>query len=214
MKLLRELLPAAFAIAMLGAIESLLSAVIADGMTGKRHDPDAELVGLGIGNIVAPFFGGIAATGALARTATNIRAGARSPIAAVIHAGVVLASMVLLAPLLAYLPMASLAALLLLVAWNMSELRHFVHILRVAPRSDVFVLLTCFVLTVLFDMVVAVSVGVVLAALLLHAAHGRDHALARHAGRRWRRDVARDPARAWRSTRSPGRCSSAPPSRP
>jgi sulfate permease, SulP family len=165
--LVRELLPAAFAIAMLGAIESLLSAVVADGMTGKRHDPDAELVGQGLANVVAPFFGGIAATGALARTATSIRAGARSPIASLVHSAVVLASMVLLAPLLAYLPMASLAALLLLVAWNMAELRHIAHMLRVAPRSDVFVLVACLVLTVVFDMVVAVSVGIVLAALLL-----------------------------------------------
>ena len=164
--LVRELLPAAFAIAMLGAIESLLSAVVADGMTGKRHDPDAELVGQGLANIVGPFFGGIAATGALARTATNIRAGARSPLAAIVHSLVVLASMVLLAPLVAYLPMASLAALLLLVAWNMAEFRHITHMLRVAPRSDVFVLVTCLVLTVVFDMVVAVSVGIVLAALL------------------------------------------------
>lgn len=164
--LVRELLPAAFAIAMLGAIESLLSAVVADGMTGKRHDPDAELVGQGLANIVAPFFGGIAATGALARTATSIRAGARSPVAAVVHSAVVLASMVLLAPLVAYLPMASLAALLLLVAWNMAELRHIAHTLRVGPRSDVFVLVACLVLTVVFDMVVAVGVGIVLAALL------------------------------------------------
>ncbi|MGD9765767.1 MAG: C4-dicarboxylic acid transporter DauA [Candidatus Binatia bacterium] len=164
--LVRELLPAAFAIAMLGAIESLLSAVVADGMTGKRHDPDAELVGQGLANLAAPFFGGIAATGALARTATSIRAGARSPIAAVTHAAVVLASMVVLAPMLAYLPMASLAALLLLVAWNMAELRHIAHMLRVAPRSDVFVLAVCLILTVAFDMVVAVSVGIVLAALL------------------------------------------------
>jgi len=164
--MVRELLPAAFAIAILGAIESLLSAVVADGMTGKRHDPDAELVGQGLANIVAPFFGGIAATGALARTATNIRAGARSPIAAVVHAAVVLGSMVVLAPLLAYLPMASLAALLLLIAWNMAELRHIAHMVRVAPRSDILVLVVCFVLTVAFDMVVAVSVGIVLAALL------------------------------------------------
>jgi sulfate permease, SulP family len=162
----RELFPAAFTIALLGAIESLLSAVIADGMTGKRHDPNAELVGQGLGNIIAPFFGGIAATGALARTATNIRAGAKSPFAAVVHAVVVLLSMVLLAPLVAYVPMASLAALLLLVAWNMSERRHFRHIVAVAPKSDVTVLLTCFFLTVFFDMVKAVSVGVVLAALL------------------------------------------------
>jgi SulP family sulfate permease len=163
---LRALFPAAFAIAILGAIESLLSAVIADGMTGKRHDPNAELVGLGLGNIVAPFFGGIAATGALARTATNVRAGARSPIAAVTHAAVVLGAIVVLAPLVAYIPMASLAALLLLVAWNMSEVHHFAQIMRVAPKSDVAVLLICFVLTVVFDMVIAVSVGVVLAALL------------------------------------------------
>ncbi len=162
----RELGGAALAIAMLGAIESLLSAVIADATTGKRHDPDAELVGLGLGNIVAPFFGGIAATGALARTATNIRAGAVSPIAAASHALFVLAAVLLGSRLVAYVPMASLAALLLLVAWNMSELGHFVHTVRVAPRSDVLVLVTCFVLTVVFDMVVAVSVGVVLAALL------------------------------------------------
>lgn len=157
---------AAFAIAMLGAIESLLSAVIADGMTGKKHDPDAELIGLGLGNIVAPFFGGIAATGALARTATNIRAGARSPVAAVVHALVVLLAVLLFAPLVAFVPMASLAALLLLVAWRMSEVRHFLTIVRIAPKSDVLVLLLCYGLTVLFDMVVAVSVGVVLAALL------------------------------------------------
>jgi sulfate permease, SulP family len=157
---------AAFAIAMLGAIESLLSAVIADGMTGKQHDPDAELVGLGIGNIVAPFFGGIAATGALARTATNVRAGARSPIASVCHALVVLLSVLFFAPLLAYVPMASLSGLLLMVAWNMSERRHFATILRIAPKSDVLVLLACFGLTVVFDMVVAVSFGVVLASLL------------------------------------------------
>jgi SulP family sulfate permease len=163
---LRDLVPAALAIAMLGAIESLLSAVIADAMTGKKHDPNAELVGLGLGNVIVPFFGGIAATGALARTATNIRAGATSPIAAVVHSLTVLAAVLIAAPLVAYVPMAALGALLLLVAWNMSDLRHFVHIVRVAPRSDVAVLLTCFVLTVVFDMVVAIGVGVVLAALL------------------------------------------------
>ncbi len=164
--LLRELFPSAFAIAMLGAIESLLSAVIADGMTGTKHDPNSELVALGIGNIIAPIFGGIAATGALARTATSIRAGARSPIACVTHSFVVLLAILVFAPLVAYVPMASLAALLLLVAWNMSEVRHFARLLKIAPRSDVFVLLTCFFLTVFFDMVVAVSVGFVLAAIL------------------------------------------------
>jgi SulP family sulfate permease len=163
---LRELLSGGFAVAMLGGIESLLSAVIADGMAGTRHDPDAELLALGIGNIVTPFFGGIPATGAIARTATNIRSGARSPVASMVHALTVLAAVIVLAPLIGYLPMSGLAALLLLVAWNMSELKHFGHIVRVAPKSDVLVLLTCFVLTVVFDMVVAVSVGVVLAALL------------------------------------------------
>jgi SulP family sulfate permease len=151
---------------MLGAIESLLSAVIADGLTGTKHDPNAELVGLGVGNLLAPIFGGIAATGALARTATNIRSGARSPIACAVHSIVVLLAILLLAPLVAYVPMASLAGLLLLVAWNMSEVRHFIGLLKIAPRSDVFVLLTCFFLTVFFDMVVAVSVGFVLAAVL------------------------------------------------
>jgi SulP family sulfate permease len=162
----RELLSGAFAVAMLGGIESLLSAVIADGMIGTRHDPDAELLSLGIGNVVTPFFGGIPATGAIARTATTVRSGGRSPIASIVHALTVLVAVILLAPLIGYLPMAGLAALLLLVAWNMSEVKHFWHIVRVSPRSDVLVLVTCFVLTVVFDMVVAVSVGVVLAALL------------------------------------------------
>lgn len=164
--MIRDLFPAAVAIALLGAIESLLSAVIADGMTGTRHDPNTEIVALGIANVVTPFFGGIAATGALARTATNIRAGARSPFAAIAHAGVVLLAIVALAPVLAYVPMASLAALLLVVAWNMSEVRHFIGILRLGARSDIAVLVTCFVLTVVMDMVVAVTVGFLLAALL------------------------------------------------
>lgn len=164
--LIKELLGPAMAIAVLGAIESLLCAVVADGMTGTKHDPDAELIGQGIGNLVGPFFGGIAATGALARTATNIRAGARSPLAAVFHALFILLVLLALAPLLSYMPMAALAALLLLVAWNMSEIKHFRHIFKVAPSSDILVLLVCFGLTVVFDMVVAISVGVVLAALL------------------------------------------------
>ncbi|HSS77167.1 MAG TPA: C4-dicarboxylic acid transporter DauA [Thermoanaerobaculia bacterium] len=164
--LIRALVPSAFAIAMLGAIESLLSAVVADGMTGGSHDPDAELVAQGVGNLVAPFFGGIAATGALARTATNVRSGARSPLAAIFHSGFVLLAVLLFSPVLNYLPMASLAALLLIVAWNMSEVKHFAHAMRVAPRSDVVVLLMCFGLTVIFDMVVSVTAGIVLAALL------------------------------------------------
>ena len=164
--LLRELMPAAFAIAMLGAIESLLSATVADGMTRRKHDPDAELMAQGVGNVLAPFFGGIAATGAIARTATNIRSGGRSPLSAVFHSFFVLAAVLLLAPWLGYLPMASMAALLLVVAWRMSDSQHFAHLLRVAPRSDVAVLLTCFTLTVVFDMVVSVTAGVLMAALL------------------------------------------------
>ena len=162
----QALMPSAFAIAMLGSIESLLAAVIGDTMSGTRHEPNSELIALGIGNVLCPFFGGIPATGALARTATNINAGATSPLAAVVHSAFVLACTVALAPLVGFLPMAAMAALLLIVAKNMSEARHFTHLLRVAPRSDVIVLLTCFSFTVIFDMVIAVSVGVVLAALL------------------------------------------------
>src|SRR5262249_44921343 len=126
----------------------------------------SELFAVGVANLLCPFFGGIAATGALARTATNIRAGARSPIATVVHALFVLACTLVLAPLVAYMPMAAMAALLMVVAKNMAEVRHFKHIVQVAPRSDVVVLLACFGLTVIFDMVISVTVGVVLAALL------------------------------------------------
>ncbi len=164
--MIRELIGPAFAIAMLGAIESLLCAVVADGMTGTKHNPNAELVGQGLGNVVAPFLGGITATAAIARTVTSIRSAARSPLAAIIHAAVVLLAVLLLAPLLSHVPMAALAALLLMTAWNMSEAKHVVFTLRTAPRSDVAVLLTCFTLTVIFDMVIAVAVGVALAAVL------------------------------------------------
>ncbi len=164
--LISALLGPAFAIAMLGAIESLLCAVVADGMTRSRHDPNAELIGQGLGNIAVPFFGGITATAAIARTATNIRSGAQSPIASVIHALVVLAAVVGLAKLLGYVPMAALAALLFVIAWNMSEAKHFVETLRSAPAGDIAVLLVCFLLTVLFDMVVAVAVGMGLASAL------------------------------------------------
>jgi sulfate permease, SulP family len=162
----RTLFPAAIAIALLGAIESLLSAVVADAMAGTRHDPDSELLALGVGNILCPFFGGIACTGAIARTATGIRYGSRSPFAAVCHALVVLVAVLAFAPLISLLPMASLAALMVVVAWHMSEAKHFAHILRVAPKSDVAVLLACYGLTVVFDMVVAVTAGMVLAAFL------------------------------------------------
>lgn len=165
-ELIRALLGPAFAIAILGAIESLLCAVVADGLTKTKHDPNAELIGQGLGNIVAPLFGGITATAAIARTATNIRSGARSPISAVVHSLVVLLSVVALAGLLGLVPMAALAALLFIIAWNMSEARHFVHTLRSAPAGDVTILVTCFGLTVFFDMVLAVAVGVGLAAAL------------------------------------------------
>ncbi len=164
-ELFRQLLAPAFAIAMLGAIESLLCAVVADGMAGTaKHDPNGELLGQGIGNILAPMFGGITATAAIARSAANVRAGAFSPLAAIIHAGVVLLAMLFLAPMFSHLPMAALAALLLMVAWNMSEPKHVIHTLRISPRNDVLVLLTCLSLTVLFDMVLAVGVGLLLAA--------------------------------------------------
>jgi len=164
--LLLDLAPSALAIAMLGAIESLMCAVVSDGMTGSRHDPDSELVGLGLGNIIVPFFGGFAATGAIARTATGIRSGGRTPISTVIHSLFLLVAMLALAPLLGFVPMAGMAGLLLVVAWNMSDASHFIRMVRISPRSDVSVLFVCFALTVIFDMVVAVSVGVVLAAFL------------------------------------------------
>lgn len=163
---LREILPSAFAIAALGAIESLLSAVVADGMTEKKHDPNAELIALGIGNMICPFFGGIPATGAIARTTTNIRFGAYSPIAACIHSLTALLAIVFFGSLISYIPMASLAALLLFVAWNMSERELFLNILKNSAWEDRTVLLVCFGLTVIFDMTIGVGVGVVLAALL------------------------------------------------
>ncbi|MGQ3891133.1 C4-dicarboxylic acid transporter DauA [Legionella sp. CNM-4043-24] len=163
---IQNILPAAFAIAMLGAIESLLCAVVLDGMSGKRHSANSELLGQGIGNIITPFFGGITATAAIARSAANFKAGAQSPIAAAIHALVVLAALVGLSPLLAYLPMPSMAALLIMVAWNMSEAHKARHMLSRSPYSDILVFFTCFSLTILFDMVLAITTGIVLAALL------------------------------------------------
>jgi len=164
--MVKDLSGSAFAIAMLGALESLLCATVADGMTGGKHDPNDELIGQGLGNVIVPFFGGIPATAAIARTAANIRAGGTTPLSAVIHSLFVLLSILLLAPLLAHIPMASMAALLMVVAWNMSEAGHFTRIVRTAPRGDVLTLLTCFTLTVLIDMEVAVAVGMGLAAIL------------------------------------------------
>ncbi|GAV20212.1 sulfate permease, SulP family [Mariprofundus micogutta] len=165
-ELFGQLAGPAIAIALLGAIESLLCAVVSDSMAGTRTDPNRELIGHGIGNMVVPFFGGIPATAAIARTATNFRSGATNPLASVIHALVILAAILLLAPLLGHIPMAAMAALLMVVAWNMSEARHFIHILKVAPRHDILVLLTCFSLTVLIDMEVAVAAGMALASVL------------------------------------------------
>jgi SulP family sulfate permease len=165
-ELVRKLMGAALTIAILGAIESLLCAVIADGLSGKKHDPNDELIGQGIGNLLVPLFGGVPATAAIARTTANVRSGGTMPLSSVVHGVFILLSILLLAPLLAYIPMASMAALLLMVAWNMSDAHQFVRTLRVAPRADVIVLLTCFLLTVLFDMVIAVGVGMGLAGIL------------------------------------------------
>jgi SulP family sulfate permease len=155
----------AFAIAMLGAIESLLSAVVADGMAGTRHDSNQELIGQGIANVIAPLFGGFAATGAIARTATSIRNGATSPIAGIVHAATLVVFVVVAAPVAAHIPLAALAAVLFVVAWNMSDARHFARMLRTAPAADATILVVTFLLTVFADLVVAVNVGVILAIL-------------------------------------------------
>ncbi len=155
----------AFTIAMLGAIEALLSAVVADGMAGTRHDSNQELIGQGIANMVVPLFGGFAATGAIARTATNIRNGANSPLAGITHAAVLVAVLMFLAPLASGIPLAVLAAILFVVAWNMSELPRCVQILKTAPIADRVILVITFLLTVFADLVVAVNVGVILAIL-------------------------------------------------
>lgn len=163
---LSALLPAAFSMAMLGAIESLLCAVVLDGMTGQKHHSNSELVGQGLGNIIAPFFGGITATAAIARSAANVRAGATSPVSAIVHALLVLLALLILAPTLSYLPLAAMASLLLIVAWNMSEAYKVIELLRRAPKDDIIVMLLCMSLTVLFDMVMAITIGIVLASLL------------------------------------------------
>jgi SulP family sulfate permease len=154
------------AIALLAAIESLLSAVVADGMTGDRHNANMELVAQGVGNIAAALFGGIPATGAIARTATNIKAGAVSPVAGMIHALTLVLFIIFLAPLASAVPLASLSAVLMVVAWDMSSLGRFIRIIRRAPKSDAFVLLTTFILTIMVDLTFAVGIGVILAALL------------------------------------------------
>jgi SulP family sulfate permease len=161
----RELLPSAFTIAFLAGVESLLSAVVADGMTGRRHRSNAELVAQGVANVGSALFGGLPATGAIARTATNIRAGGRTPVAGMLHAAFLLAFMLLLAPVMGYVPLAGLAAILLVVAWNISEVEAFRHTLS-APKGDRLVLLLTFGLTVAFDLTLAIEVGIVVAAFV------------------------------------------------
>jgi SulP family sulfate permease len=161
----RELLPSAFTIAFLAGVESLLSAVVADGMTGGRHRSNGELVAQGIANVGSALFGGLPATGAIARTATNIRAGGRTPLAGMIHAALLLVFMLALAPLIKFVPLAALAATLLVVAWNMSEIEHFRHTLS-APKGDGLVLLLTFCLTVFFDLTIAIEVGLVVSAFV------------------------------------------------
>lgn len=164
--LFTSLFGAALAIAILGALESLLCAVVADGMTGRQHDPDSELIGQGIGNIIVPFFGGIPATAAIARTALNVRSGGSTPLAAVVHSLFLLLTVLTLAPMLSLVPMSAMAAILIAVAWNMSEAHHVVHLIRTGPRSDVAVFAVCYGLTVVVDMQVAVAAGMLLAAAM------------------------------------------------
>lgn len=160
-----SLIGPAFTIAMLGAIESLLSAVVADGMSGTKHESNTELFGQGLANIFAPLFGGIASTGAIARTATNIRQGGNSPVAGIVHAITLGAILLFLAPYAVYIPLASMVAILFVVAYNMSDVPRFIRMLILAPRPDQIILLLTFFLTIFTDLVVAVNVGVVLAVL-------------------------------------------------
>ena len=160
-----DLIGPAFTIAMLGAIESLLSAMVADGMAGTKHDSNQELIGQGIANLVTPLFGGFAATGAIARTATNIRNGGTSPLAGITHAVTLVLIILFLAPLASNIPLCALAAILFVVAYNMSELKHFKRMVQRAPRADVAILLITFSLTVFSDLVIAVNIGVILAML-------------------------------------------------
>ena len=164
--MVQKLLPDAFTIAILAAIESLLSCVVADGMINSKHRSNTELVAQGAGNIVSALFGGIPATGAIARTAANIKNGGRTPIAGMVHAVVLLLILVVLMPYAALIPMPTIAAILFMVAYNMSGWRKFVYLLKTAPKSDIIVLVLTFGLTVVFDLVVAIEVNVVLAAML------------------------------------------------
>lgn len=162
---LKKLLPSAFTIAMLGAIESLLSASVADGVTGARHNSNVELIAQGAANVVVPFFGGIPVTGAIARTMTNINNGGRTPVAGIVHAVMLLAILLFLGPLTAYIPLAALAGVLVIVSYNMSGWRSCLAIFK-GPKSDIIVLLVTFFLTVLIDLTVAIEIGMLLAVLL------------------------------------------------
>lgn len=163
---LSALVPIAFTMAMLCAIESLLCAVVLDEMTQTKHHSNSELIGQGLGNLVVPFFGGISATAAIARSAANVKAGATSPISAVIHSLLVLLVLVSLAPILSFLPLSAMAALLLVVAWNMSEAKKVIYIIKRAPKDDIVMMFLCMSLTVLFDMVIAITFGIILASML------------------------------------------------
>ncbi len=162
----KAIMPDAFTIAVLAAVESLLSCVVADGMTGSRHNSNTELIAQGAGNIASALFGGIPATGAIARTAANIKNGGRTPVAGMVHAVVLLLVLVVLMPYASLIPMPTIAAILFVVAYNMSEWREFVSIVKRAPKSDTLVLLVTFILTVVFDLVVAIIVGIILATVL------------------------------------------------
>ena len=164
--MVQELLPDAFTIAILAAIESLLSCVVADSMVNGRHRSNMELIAQGAGNITSALFGGIPATGAIARTAANVKNGGRTPVAGMVHAVTLLLILVVLMPYAALIPMPAIAAILFMVAYNMSEWRKFLHLLKTSPKSDIIVLVSTFVLTVVFDLVVAIEVGIVLAAML------------------------------------------------
>lgn len=162
----KNVFPDAVTIAILAAIESLLSCVVADSMINSRHRSNMELVAQGAGNITSALFGGIPATGAIARTAANVKNGGRTPISGMVHAIVLLLILVVLMPYAALIPMPTIAAILFMVAYNMSEWRKFVHLVKTAPKSDILVLVTTFVLTVVFDLVVAIEVGIIMAAIL------------------------------------------------
>lgn len=166
LSLIRTILPDAFTIAILAAIESLLSCVVADGMIGSKHRSNMELIAQGIGNVGSALFGGIPATGAIARTAANIDNGGKTPIAGIVHAIVLLLILVFLMPYAALIPMPTIAAILFQVAYNMSQWRPIVRLVKTAPKSDIFVMLLTFILTVVFDLVVAIGIGLVLAAIL------------------------------------------------